>query len=191
MISTSRPALSINVTLFRSRTSFFLPEASRLFTFSLSAMVSAPNTIRPSSASTTTSSTPRLVIFRPMLFSLPHRKIIAESTRAGLDIHPSNLCHESSDWKGVYTYSLAHRLVQVYLVRQSSSLQFLQDARDSYEAFPFAFAHLVHRRSVTHPAVPPFVVTVQWFVTPTKRKSSAGVGRKLRNRQRVRSASSP
>src|ERR1019366_4547666 len=45
------------------RTIFFWPAASNDFTFSRSALLSSPNTIRPSSASTATSSTTRSVIF--------------------------------------------------------------------------------------------------------------------------------
>src|SRR5215467_13526168 len=51
------------------RTTFFLPSANRLFTFSRSALLSSPSTIRPSSATTVTPSTSRCVIFKATFFS--------------------------------------------------------------------------------------------------------------------------
>src|SRR5258707_559186 len=68
--SAPRPELSIMVTFFRSRTIFFLPSPSRLFTFSRSATVSSPRTIRPSSASTVIPSSSWLANLRAILFSL-------------------------------------------------------------------------------------------------------------------------
>src|ERR1700737_4465874 len=51
------------------RTIFFFPSAIRLLTFSRKALLSSPSTIRPSSATTDTPSTSRLVIFKATLFS--------------------------------------------------------------------------------------------------------------------------
>src|SRR5216683_1855069 len=62
----------MNVTLFMFSTIFFLPSAIRLFTFSRSALLSSPSTMRPSSATTDTPSTSRFVILSAM-FSSPRR----------------------------------------------------------------------------------------------------------------------
>src|SRR5229473_990941 len=59
----------MNVMLSIFRTIFFFPPASKLFTFSRSALLSSPSTIRPSSATTDTPSTSRFVIFNATLFS--------------------------------------------------------------------------------------------------------------------------
>src|ERR1019366_2044574 len=50
------------------RTIFYWPAASSDFTFSRSALLSSPNTIRPSSASTATPSTTRSVIFSATVY---------------------------------------------------------------------------------------------------------------------------
>src|SRR5215472_7711579 len=67
--SVPSPALSINVTLSILRTIFFFPELMRPFTFSRSALLSSPSTMRPSSATTETPSTSRLVIFNATFVS--------------------------------------------------------------------------------------------------------------------------
>src|SRR5258708_11972969 len=54
-------------------TIFFLPPAIRLFTFSRSALLSSPSTMRPSSATTATPSTSRFVILSA-IFSSPRQK---------------------------------------------------------------------------------------------------------------------
>src|SRR5882762_922691 len=51
------------------RTIFFFPSAIRLFTFSRRALLSSPSTMRPSSATTDTPSTSRLVIFKATVYS--------------------------------------------------------------------------------------------------------------------------
>src|SRR5580692_7768904 len=51
------------------RTIFFLPSASSPFTFSRSALLSSPRTMRPSSATTDTPSTSRFVIFNATFVS--------------------------------------------------------------------------------------------------------------------------
>src|SRR5580698_3061114 len=56
----------MKVTSFIFRTSFFLPSASRFFTLSRRAPVSAPSTRRPSSATTVTPLTSRFAILRSM-----------------------------------------------------------------------------------------------------------------------------
>src|SRR6478752_10298826 len=61
--SVPKPALSMNVMLSMFSTIFFLPSEIRLFTFSRSALLSSPRTMRPSSATTATPSTSRYVIF--------------------------------------------------------------------------------------------------------------------------------
>jgi hypothetical protein len=55
---------------------------------------------------------------------------MAEGTRAGLNIHSWGFCHESSNWRGVYTHFLPHQFMQVYTVLQYSGLPLLQDVRD-------------------------------------------------------------
>src|SRR5580693_241128 len=50
------------------RTIFFWPEASSDFTFSRSALLSSPSTMRPSIATTTTPSTTRSVIFSATVY---------------------------------------------------------------------------------------------------------------------------
>src|ERR1700742_516189 len=59
----------MNVMLSMFSTIFFLPSASRPFTFSRSALLSSPSTIRPSSATTDTPSTSRFVIFNATFVS--------------------------------------------------------------------------------------------------------------------------
>src|SRR5579862_3205464 len=59
----------MNVMLSMFSTIFFLPSASRLFTFSRSALLSSPRTMRPSSATTDTPSTSRFVIFNATFVS--------------------------------------------------------------------------------------------------------------------------
>src|SRR6266852_7608912 len=59
----------MNVTLSMFKTIFFFPAAIKLFTFSCSALLSSPRTMRPSSATTDTPSTSRFVIFKATLFS--------------------------------------------------------------------------------------------------------------------------
>src|SRR5271154_4968042 len=51
------------------RTIFFFPSATRDFTLSRSALLSSPSTIRPSSATTVTPSTSRVVVFNATLLS--------------------------------------------------------------------------------------------------------------------------
>src|ERR1700733_3443351 len=59
----------MNVILSMFSTIFFLPSASRLLTFSRRALLSSPNTMRPSSATTDTPSTSRFVIFNATFVS--------------------------------------------------------------------------------------------------------------------------
>src|SRR5215472_1444293 len=59
----------MNVTLSIFSTIFFFPSATSDFTFSRSALLSSPSTIRPSSAATVTPSTSRVVIFNATLVS--------------------------------------------------------------------------------------------------------------------------
>src|ERR1700722_2434198 len=59
----------MNVMLSIFSTIFFLPSASRPFTFSRSALLSSPSTMRPSSATTDTPSTSRFVIFNATFVS--------------------------------------------------------------------------------------------------------------------------
>src|ERR1700722_11844470 len=59
----------MNVMLSMFSTIFFLPSASRPFTFSRRALLSSPNTMRPSSATTDTPSTSRFVIFNATFVS--------------------------------------------------------------------------------------------------------------------------
>src|SRR5215475_13098909 len=59
----------MNVTLSMFSTTFFRPSASNAFTFSLSAFDSSPSTMRPSSATTDTPFTSRLVIFNATFVS--------------------------------------------------------------------------------------------------------------------------
>src|ERR1700704_3968342 len=56
------------------RTIFFLPSVIRDLIFSRSALPSSPNTMRPSSATTDTPSTSRVVIFKATLFSSSSEK---------------------------------------------------------------------------------------------------------------------
>src|SRR5229473_1336935 len=72
------------------RTIFFLPPARRLFTFSRSALLSSPNTIRPSSATTETPSTSRFVNFSATLHppqnQTPRRPAAQKASRGQISV---------------------------------------------------------------------------------------------------------
>src|SRR6266571_2224047 len=72
------------------RTIFFLPPAKRLFTFSRSALLSSPSTIRPSSATTETLFTSRFVNFSATLHppqnQTPRRPAAQEASRGWISV---------------------------------------------------------------------------------------------------------
>src|ERR1700676_5478356 len=72
----------MKVTLSMFRTIFFFASAINDLIFSRSALLSSPSTMRPSSATTDTPSTSRVVIFKATLFSSSSEKDPA-ATRAG------------------------------------------------------------------------------------------------------------
>src|SRR6266852_1488500 len=116
--SAPSPELSIIVTFFRSRTSFFLPSPRRPFTFSRRATVSSPSTMRPSKASTATPSTSRFAIFRAM-FVLPlSPKMIAQAAGAGPRNTPARVFVEFPGPAGSIHPFLFRRFLKVYRVGQ-------------------------------------------------------------------------
>src|SRR2546427_8353200 len=78
------------------RTIFFLPPANRLFTFSRSALLSSPSTIRPSSATTETPFTSRFVNFSATLHPPQNQTPRRPAAQERSEEHTSELQSQSN-----------------------------------------------------------------------------------------------
>src|SRR6266705_2489126 len=86
------PALSIYLRSSIFRTIFFFPSAIKLFNFTRRALPSSPSTMRPSSATTETPPTSRLVIFKATFVS-PHREVVPRPPTPGTARRTNNDPH--------------------------------------------------------------------------------------------------